>query len=188
MVLPFFPGKKDPPPASSGNPVRLSDKAPALLRQKRVKISKLLREDVILRAPPGIGKNDLIGLLVGRLCEKEGLGDPQPFLAKVLEREQGISTTLDTGLSLPHARIDSIKNIVAALGLAPQGIADPKASDLTIKLMFLFFSSNQSELLPVHLQLLRGVSTLFQPALIDQLSSAADPAAALETIRGVEAQ
>jgi len=185
-MSPFFPDKKNSPSAASGNPEKLSDKVPALVKPKKVRISKILTEDVVLTASPGVGKNELIELLVGRLCESKGLKDPQLFLAKVMEREQGISTTLDTGLSLPHARMDSVKNIVAALALVPQGIADPKQSDLTIKLMFLFFSSSRSDMLPLHLQLLRGVSSLFQPAVIEQLSAAADPAAALEIIRKVE--
>src|SRR3989339_1038273 len=179
-MLPFFPDKKDPPPPALGTPENLSAKVPGLVRPKKVRISKILSEDLVIRAPEGVGKNELIELLVNRLCESKGLKDPRLFLAKVLEREQGISTTLDTGLSLPHARTDSIKNIVAALALAPKGIVDPKQSDLTIKLMFLFFSSNRSEMLPLHLQLLRGVSSLFQPSLIEQLSAASNPAAALE--------
>ena len=52
--------------------------------------------------------------------------------------------------------------------------------------MFLFFSPNKPESFPLHLQLLRAVSSLFQPALIDRLAQAPTPAAALEMIRGVE--
>jgi len=141
---------------------------------------------VVIKAPPGVGKNELIAILVGRLCERKALGSPKPFLAKVPEREQGISTTLDTGLSLPHARVDSIESIVAALAMVPQGIADPQAGDLTIKLMFLFFSSSQPKMLPLHLQLLRGVASLFQPQIIAELAASSEPAAALAIIRAVE--
>jgi|GEM_PF-942073 len=186
MVLSFFPDKKNRPAAAPAGPEKLSDKAAALVRPKSIAISNILSEDVVIRAPLGVGKNELIEILVGRLCERKALGSPKPFLAKVLEREQGISTTLDTGLSLPHARVDSIGSIVAALALVPQGIADPKAGDLTIKLMFLFFSSSKPEILPLHLQLLRGVSSLFQPRVIVDLAGAPDPAAALAIIRAVE--
>jgi PTS system nitrogen regulatory IIA component len=187
MVLSFFPDKKNRAAADSAGPEKLSDKTAGLVRPKNEAISNILSEDVVIKAPPGVNKDELIGLLVARLCEKKSLGSPKPFLAKVLEREQGISTTLDTGLSLPHARVDSLESIVAALALVPQGIADPKAGDLTIKLMFLFFSSSKSQMLPLHLQLLRGVSSLFQPGVIAELS-AGEPAAALEIIRRAESR
>ena len=103
-----------------------------------------------------------------------------------LEREQGISTTLDTGLSLPHARMDGIDGILAGMSILKTPIPDPKQADLTIRVVFLFFSPNKPEAFPLHLQLLRGVSSLFQPALIDQLTSAAGPAAALELVKKIE--
>ncbi|MCX5794186.1 MAG: PTS sugar transporter subunit IIA [Elusimicrobia bacterium] len=186
MVLPFFPDKKRQPAAALGKSERLSNKAGALVRPKSIAISNILSEDVVIQAPAGVGKDGLIELLVGRLCDRKAIGSPQTLLAKVLEREQGISTTLDTGLSLPHARVDSITEIVAALALVPQGIADPKAGDLTIRLMFLFFSSSRPDILPLHLQLLRGVASLFQPQIIAELAGAPDPAAALAIIRRVE--
>ena len=185
MALPFFPDKKSSP-AALGKLEKFSDKTAVLVKPKIIKISRILTEDVVLAAPPGIGKQQLIELLVDRLRERKGLAD-SGLLARVLEREQGISTTLDTGLSLPHGRTDSMKNIVAALALVPGGIVDPSAGGLTIKIMFLFISSNRPEMLPLHLQLLRAVASLFQPELIARLAAAADPAAALDAIRKAEA-
>jgi PTS system nitrogen regulatory IIA component len=158
------------------------------VRPKSIAISDILSEELVLRAPDGVGKDALVELLVGRLCERKALGSPQALLAKVREREQGISTTLDTGLSLPHARVDSITELVAALALVPQGIPDPKAGDLTIRLMFLFFSSSKPDILPQHLQLLRAVALLFQPQVIADLAAAPDPAAALARIRRAESR
>jgi hypothetical protein len=82
--------------------------------------------------------------------------------------------------------VDSIETIVAALALVPQGIADANAGDLTIKLMFLFFSSSKPAVLPLHLQLLRGVASLFQPQVIADLAGAPTPAEALAIIRALE--
>lgn len=186
-MSPLFPEKKNPSPAAAGAPEKLSDRAPRLVKPKKIKISKLLTEDSIIMAPKGADKKKLIELLVEKLCASKDLKDPGACMAKVMEREQGISTTLDTGLSLPHARMDCVKNIVAAMALVPDGIVDPAQSDLTIRLMFLFFSSTRSEMLPLHLQLLRAVSSLFQPAVIAQVSAAPGPAEALEIIRKVEA-
>jgi PTS system nitrogen regulatory IIA component len=151
-----------------------------------LKIGPLLSEDVILFPPATEGKEAALKALIAAVCRRAGLTDPERFLAKVEEREAGISTTLDTGLSLPHARMDGIDGILAGLAVLKAPIPDPKQADLSIRVVFLFFSPNKREAFPLHLQLLRGVSSLFQPALIDQLTAAAGPAEALALVRKIE--
>jgi hypothetical protein len=82
--------------------------------------------------------------------------------------------------------MDGIDGILAGLAILKTPIPDPKQADLAIRVVFLFFSPNKPEAFPVHLQLLRGVSSLFQPALIDQLTAAAGPAEALALVRKIE--
>jgi PTS system nitrogen regulatory IIA component len=159
---------------------------PAVRGAKGLKIGPLLSADVVQFPAAGLDKNAVLDQLVRAVCLKARLSDPAPFLAKTLEREQGISTTLDTGLSLPHARMDGIDTILAGMAVLKTPIPDPKQSDLLIRVVFLFFSPNKQESFPVHLQLLRGVSSLFQPALIDQLTAASGPAAAIELVQNVE--
>jgi len=151
-----------------------------------LKIGPLLDESVILFPPAGQDKGNILEALVSAVCRRAGIAGWDAFLAKTLEREQGISTTLDTGLSLPHARMDGIPGILAGLAVLKTPIPDPKQSDLTIRVVFLFFSPNKPEAFPLHLQLLRGVSSLFQPSLIDRLAAAPGPAEALALVRTVE--
>lgn len=162
-------------PATAGRP------------SKSLKVAPLLAEDVVLLPGEGMDKNAVLDRLASAVCRKAGFADHLPFLNKVLERETGISTTLDTGLSLPHARMDGIPSILAGIALMRKPIPDPKQPDLPIRVLFLFFSPNKPEAFPLHLQLLRGVSSLFQPAVIDQLCAAPTPAAALELIKKLEA-
>ncbi len=173
--------KKAPEPASE------SPKTAPPRPVKGLKVSGILAEDTILFPPEGRDKATVLQSLAAAVCGKAGIADWAAFLSKVQEREQGISTTLDTGLSLPHARMDGISGILAGMAILKKPIADPKQSDLAIRVMFLFFSPNKQEAFPMHLQLLRGVSALFQPALIDQLTASSGPAAALELIKKLEA-
>ena len=159
---------------------------PASRAPKGLKIGPLLSEDVILFPSAAETKASILESLTAAVCRKAGLPDPQRFLAKAEERETGISTTLDTGLSLPHARMDGIDGILAGMAVLKTPIPDPKQPDLLIRVVFLFFSPNKQEAFPLHLQLLRGVSSLFQPALIDQLTAAAGPAEALALVRKLE--
>ena len=160
---------------------------PASRAPQGLKIGPLLSEDVILFPAAAEDKAAVLKVLTAAVCRKAGLADPERFLAKAEEREQGISTTLDTGLSLPHARMDGIDGILAGMAVLKTPIPDPNQKDLSIRVVFLFFSPNKQEAFPLHLQLLRGVSSLFQPALIDQLTAAAGPAEALALVRKLEA-
>lgn len=187
MPLGWFKKKDaEPAPAPAPAPAAPAPVAPPPPR-KALSIGRILREDLVVVPPPGLDKDGLIAFLVKDLCAKAGLGAPEGFLAKVLEREQGISTTLDTGLAVPHARMDNLPEICAVLGLVPSGLKDPKHPDLSIRAVFLFFSPNRQEAFTQHLHLLRGVSTLFQPALIDAILADPSPAAVLKAIRDKEA-
>ncbi|MBI4678522.1 MAG: PTS sugar transporter subunit IIA [Elusimicrobia bacterium] len=184
-----MPATKTTPPAKTG-----------AARSKSVRVSSLLSEDVISIVSPPPEKGALIESMVKLLCGKKGLGDPAPFLAKVFEREKKISTTLDTGLSLPHnprterapgapAGLDPpslLTNIFAALTVIPDGMTDPMEKDIPISVMFLFLSPDRGEFFPMHLQFLRSVASLFQPSLIGALAKAPTPAAVLELIRKAE--
>lgn len=180
MALGWF--KKEDGESSAAKAQKSSD-GPANVSTKAGPISRLLADELVVVVPKDLGKEQLVEMLVRRLCEHRSLGDPGPFLAKVLEREQGISTTLDTGLAVPHARMDGLESIVAILGLVPHGLQDPKAPDLVIRAMFLFFSPNRQEVFTQHLHLLRGVSALFQPDFIDVMLSAQSGAEAVRLIR-----
>jgi len=174
--------KKTPEPAADSPKT-----APTSRAAKGLKVSSILAEDTILFPPEGSGKAEIMQSLAAAVCGKAGIADWATFLSKVQERETGISTTLDTGLSLPHARMDGITGILAGMAILKKPIPDPKQTDLSIRVMFLFFSPNKQDAFPLHLQLLRGVSSLFQPALIDQLTATSSAAAALELIKKLEA-
>ena len=184
MPLDWFKKKnKKGAEAGSQEPKAPASKAASL---KGLSIGRLLSEELIVVAPPGLDKEKFIDFLVRRLCEKRKLGGPGPFLAKVMEREQGISTTLDTGLAVPHARVDGLPEIAAILGLVPKGMPDPKQPDLVIRAMFMFFSPNRQEAFTQHLYLLRGVSALFQPAFIEEILRNPSGAEVLKLVQSKE--
>lgn len=166
------------------NPAPAPEKLKTVSRT--VSIGALLTEELVLVPARFADKNALIEALVCKLATVRSLPDPDELLKKVLEREQGISTTLDTGLSLPHARVPGLAQIAAILAALPQGIPDPKQPDLVIRAVFLFFSPDAPAFLTKHLHLLRGVSALLQPELIASLAAAASPAQALEILRREE--
>lgn len=155
----------------------MAAKAPA------VSLTKLLDPALVVSYPLKPAKGDAIKDLIARLAQLKGLGSPEPLLAKVQEREEGPSTTLDTGLSIPHARVPGVKETVAALGLFQPPIADPAQPDLPIRAMFLFVSPDDPKYFGQNLQILRRIAIVFQPAFIDKLQATKTPEQALELLR-----
>ena len=127
-------------------------------------------------------KMEMIESLVRRISESDPELDAKTAIKKIMEREQGISTVLDTGLAIPHARMDDLSDFSVALGLIPDGFQDPGQPGITVKAMFLFLSPSNSQFFKKHLQLLTALSALFQPVLIDRLISINTEQQVIETI------
>jgi len=151
-----------------------------------VSVSRLLDENLVVFSESRLNKEEAIRDLLARLCQVRNLGSPDSFLSKILERENGPTTTLDTGLAIPHARIDGFKDIFAILGLYPSVVTDPSQPDLPIRAVFLFLSPNDPEFFQRNLKLLQKLAIVFQPALIEKLLAAKAPNKILELIRQKE--
>ncbi|MBO4707538.1 MAG: PTS sugar transporter subunit IIA [Elusimicrobiaceae bacterium] len=111
-------------------------------------------------------KQELVKYLVSNICAGTALNQEDIFKA-IIKREQGISTTLESGLSIPHARIEGLTSFRAAVAIIPQGIQDNYGKD--IKVMFLFLSPSGEQYFPEHLKLLAKLAETFTPAFIDEL-------------------
>lgn len=134
------------------------------------RISRLLKEETILRVESPLKKEELLNALIARICESYSLANKAELSAKIQEREKGISTTLETGLSIPHARVDGLNDFAAGLALVPRGLSDPRKPSSSIRLIFLFLSPNKREFYARHLQILREVSSFFQSDFIETLN------------------
>ncbi len=134
-------------------------------------LETLLAPSKIWVAPEGLTKTELIKRLVDTVCADEPKLDGADILAQVLKREEGISTTLDTGLSIPHARLEEITDFKAALAVLPHPMQDPVNPNLSIKAMFLFLSPAKPVFFQRHLQILSALAETFKPEFIDGLLS-----------------
>lgn len=140
-----------------------------VLNQKRVFILK-----------DEISKKELVAKLVNALCDDLPEIDREDVLAAVLKREQGISTTLDTGLSIPHARLEDLENFQAAVAIMPNGISDEYG--LTIKVMVLFLSPAGPAFFSQHLKLLASLAEKFKAQFITELAALPDEKEVLSKI------
>lgn len=151
-------------------------------------VARLLSKDLIRIHLVYSDKNGLMEYLMRELCAVKALENPRLLREAMLKREsEGIATTLDTGLSLPHARIAGLKEVFAILGLLATPLADPRQADAPIRGMLLFFSPDLPEATSRHLYLLRSIALLFQDVFLDELVKAGSPEQALLLIQQREA-
>jgi PTS system nitrogen regulatory IIA component len=127
----------------------------------------------------------VVGLLVDALVANQCL---EPALREravrgVCEREAAASTAIvEIGVSVPHARLDGVPGVVAALAAAPTPLYYAMTG-VPISIMVLVFSA--PDRVGEHLDALAGVSLLLQSAALRRaLEHAADPATALRVLRG----
>ena len=104
--------------------------------------------------------------MVENLCAGTKLNKEEVYKA-IQKREQGISTTLDTGLSIPHARMEGLDSFKVAIAVLPQGIKDDFG--LKIKVIFLFLSPSGEQYFPEHLKLLAKLAETFNTAFIEEI-------------------
>jgi PTS system nitrogen regulatory IIA component len=143
-----------------------------MLTQAEKNIPVVLNGKRIFIVNDNISKTDLIASLVNAVCDDQPSMDREEILSAVLKREQGISTTLDTGLSIPHARIDDLNSFEAAAAVLPRPITDEYG--LQIKVMFFFLSPSGSAYFPQHLKLLAMLAKKFSVSFINELASCTD--------------
>ena len=147
-------------------------------------VSNLLNEkNTLLIDNPVMVKAELIKQLVNLACAGMPNVDPADVLDRVLKREESITTTLDTGLSIPHCRVDGVTEARAAMAVVKPGIKDPMADNLDIRVMFLFISPSSPSFFQAHLQILAQLSEKFKDAFINRLTQATTAAEVLKIIK-----
>ncbi|MEO8605382.1 MAG: PTS sugar transporter subunit IIA [bacterium] len=139
---------------------------------------------VLLRPPCGSFDDAVGGLvdtLIGSACLAAAMRDSA--IRAVIGREALASTAIvEIGVAVPHARVEGVEGVIAALAASPGGLYYAMAS-VPISVMVIVLSA--PELIGEHLNTLAGVSLLLQSAAVRRgLEHAADSESALHLLRG----
>ena len=70
----------------------------------------------------GQSKDEVLKELVEVLAKAQEVEDKEAFYRAILDRESILSTGIGLGIAVPHAKISSVKSLVAALGKTKKGI------------------------------------------------------------------
>ncbi len=88
----------------------------------------------------GSTKEELISELVELISASNPLIDNKAVYDAILEREKTMSTGIGQGIAIPHGKTEGVKEIVAALGIAPAGADFESLDNEPIYLFFLLVS------------------------------------------------
>lgn len=147
-------------------------------------LTELIREDLIKIALEARTKWEAIEELIDLLISAHELSlmHRNEVIEAVSARERSLSTGLEYGLAVPHAAVGCVDDILAALGVAPEGIPfesfDGKPARLVILLLIPQGAFQR------HVRTLAGIAKLGSiPDLREAIFNAQTPAEAMEVLR-----
>ncbi|HXQ22856.1 MAG TPA: PTS sugar transporter subunit IIA [Candidatus Acidoferrales bacterium] len=150
-------------------------------------VSSALAGEAIIVRPTWRSFEETITGLVDRLIVAGRL--PQPLAARavqrICEREAAASTAMvDIGVSIPHARLDGVTGIVAAMAVS-SGAVYEVGDHLPISIVALVLSP--PNLTGEHLNFLSALSLLLQSSRVrEALRAATTPATVLRLVQSSE--
>ena len=130
----------------------------------------MMVEKVIKTPLESRDKPDVLRELVQILKDADEIDDFETALKAVQEREDKMSTGLEKGIAVPHAKTDAVKSLKLAIGIAPGGI-DFDSMDKEPSMLFFLLLAPPGQAGP-HVEALAEIaklakSTSFCKALIN---------------------
>ncbi len=104
----------------------------------------------------GTSKQAIIEELLDLLVAAGKVTNREDALKAVLERESKMSTAIQNGVAIPHAKTDAVRELVTAVAILPKGV-DFESLDGKPTRIFIMTLSPKTRLGP-HIQFLSAVS------------------------------
>jgi PTS system nitrogen regulatory IIA component len=144
-------------------------------------LGKILSEDLVRIGLKGATKPDILRELVDVLYAAGRVHDREAALRAIEEREAKMSTGMQQGLALPHARCDVVDRLVAVIGIKPEGV-DFQSVDGEPSRIFVLTLSPLNRTGP-HIQFLAEIGRLInRPEIRQRLLEAKTPAEAIRIL------
>lgn len=126
-------------------------------------------------------KEAVLEELMALLVQAGKVNDAKAALAAVHEREQKMTTAIQHGIAIPHAKTDAVTELVTAIGIKRRGI-ECDALDGKPSRIFIMTLSPMSRVGP-HIQFLSAIShALDNPDVRQAVLDAETPEAVIEIL------
>jgi len=142
----------------------------------------LLDESLITLSLKATDKYQAIEELLDLLVRAGKVKDRELALKDLIEREQYLSTGLENGLAVPHAKTDAVDTVLLAFGLSRQGIEFESVDGKPAHFIFLVLSPRETS--GPHIRILAQITRMFKdPDVPQQMMNAKSPSDIIEIIR-----
>ncbi len=140
-----------------------------------MKLASVLTTNVVKCELESSTKEDIIRELLTLLVNDGKLSDLEGTLHDVMDRERQMSTGIQEGVAIPHAKTKSVKELVVAIGLKKEGV-DFQSLDGKPSNIFILTLSPIDRIGP-HVQFLAEISKIIQhKEAREELLKASEPA------------
>ncbi|MCD6404854.1 MAG: PTS sugar transporter subunit IIA [Planctomycetes bacterium] len=109
-----------------------------------VRIADLVTPERIVELK-STSKDDVLKEMVEVLASAPEVHDGDALLQAILDRESILSTGIGLGIAVPHAKIASVDNIVAALGKTKKGISYGALDDKPVNIVVMIGASDSQQ-------------------------------------------
>ncbi len=152
-----------------------------------MKIIEFLNEKAVTANLKSTTKEAALRELVEILAKAEGIKGKEELVKVLFARESLGSTGIGQGVGIPHAKINSVKKLVAALGISPQGVDFDALDGEPVYIFFLLVAPEDSA--GPHLKGLARISRLLKDKFFrESLKALKDEKAILKLIREEDAK
>ena len=127
-----------------------------------MKVVDFLRPDLVLSELGASAKGDVQAEMSRHLARFEAGIDPESLRKVLEERELLASTAIGDGIAIPHGKLDSVDQLVGALGRSVRGLEFDSIDGKPTHLVFMLVAPSSST--GIHLKALARLSRLFRDA------------------------
>lgn len=152
-----------------------------------MKIVDFLNEKAISADLKSTNKEDIIRELVDLLAKAEGIRNKEELVKVLIGRESLGSTGIGQGIGIPHGKTNTAKKLVAAFGVAHQGVNFDALDGDPVYIFFLLVAPEDSA--GPHLKGLARISRLLKDKFFrESLKQLTDEKAIYKLIREEDAK
>lgn len=124
----------------------------------KMKICDILSVDKIIPSMKGSSKNEIIDELIGLFKNDNRIVNLEEMRNSIHEREKIMSTGVGKGFAIPHAKTNSVSEIIAAFGKIDQPLDFQALDEQPVNLVFLLVG--KESLVGPHIKLLSRISRM----------------------------